>query len=57
MTRPQPDFASAVLDLVAEIPPGNVMSYGDIAAALMENAEALLDRPPVIEQVDLLAAK
>ena len=30
---------------------------GDIAAALMENAEALLDRPPVIEQVDLLAAK
>ena len=34
MTRPQPDFASAVLDLVAEIPPGNVMSYGDIAAAL-----------------------
>ncbi len=30
---------------------------GPIAAALMENAEALLDRPPVIEQVDLLAAK
>ncbi len=30
---------------------------GDIAAALMENADALLDRPPVIEQVDLLAAK
>ena len=30
---------------------------GDIAAALMENADALLSQPPQIEQVDLLAAK
>ncbi|PAP77884.1 putative quinol monooxygenase [Rubrivirga marina] len=30
---------------------------GDIAAALMDKADELLDRPPQIEQVDLLAAK
>lgn len=30
---------------------------GPIAAALMANAEALLSSPPVIEQVELLAAK
>jgi len=30
---------------------------GDIAAALMDKADELLDRPPEIEQVDLLAAK
>ena len=30
---------------------------GPIAAALMENADALLSRPPEIEMVDLLAAK
>lgn len=28
------DFAEAVLDLVAQIPSGRVMSYGDIASAL-----------------------
>jgi len=30
---------------------------GRVAAALMANAPELLSRPPVIEQVDLLAAK
>ncbi len=30
---------------------------GDIAAALMANADALLASPPKIEKVDLLAAK
>ncbi len=30
---------------------------GEIAAALMANAEALLAKPPQIEKVDLLAAK
>src|ERR1700761_8845932 len=30
---------------------------GEIAAALMANAEALLANPPVIEQVELLAIK
>lgn len=30
---------------------------GSIAEALMANAEALLSGPPVIEKVDLLAAK
>jgi alkylated DNA nucleotide flippase Atl1 len=31
-------FASAVLDLVAAIPPGHVMTYGDVAAALGSRA-------------------
>jgi len=30
---------------------------GKVAAALMEQADELLARPPSIEQVDLLAAK
>ena len=30
---------------------------GPIAAALMKNAEALLAKPPVIEKVEVLAAK
>jgi alkylated DNA nucleotide flippase Atl1 len=28
------DFASRVLDVVAAIPPGRVMTYGDVAAAI-----------------------
>jgi alkylated DNA nucleotide flippase Atl1 len=31
-------FAEAVLDLVAQIPPGRVMSYGDLAAELGSRA-------------------
>ena len=30
---------------------------GQVAAALMEQAEALFTEPPVIEQIDVLAAK
>lgn len=32
------DFASRVLEVVASIPPGKVMSYGDIAAAIGSRA-------------------
>ena len=35
----------------------NALDDGQIAAALMANAAALLSTPPVIEKVDLLAAK
>jgi alkylated DNA nucleotide flippase Atl1 len=34
MTSPVDDFASSVLDVVDSIPPGRVMSYGDIAQHL-----------------------
>ncbi len=34
MTQPLDDFASRVLDVVDSIPPGRVMSYGDIAEYL-----------------------
>jgi alkylated DNA nucleotide flippase Atl1 len=38
------DFAEAVLALVAEIPPGRVMTYGDVAAALGSNAPRAVGR-------------
>lgn len=31
MGEPLPDYARAVLDVVDRIPPGKVMSYGDVA--------------------------
>ncbi|AGW40766.1 DNA-binding protein [Leifsonia xyli subsp. cynodontis DSM 46306] len=34
----QDDFASRVLAVVGEIPPGRVMTYGDVAAALGSRA-------------------
>lgn len=34
MAPPGADFTSAVLELVADIPPGCAMSYGDVAAVL-----------------------
>lgn len=37
MTR-HGDFAGAVLDIVHAIPPGRVMTYGDVAAALGSGA-------------------
>jgi len=37
-------FADAVLALVAEIPPGRVMTYGDIAAVLGTNAPRAVGR-------------
>lgn len=32
------DFATAVLDVVASIPPGKVMTYGDVAAVVGSRA-------------------
>ena len=37
--RPADDFASQVLDVVDSIPPGRVMSYGDIAEYLAAGAK------------------
>ncbi|NQX29738.1 MGMT family protein [Microbacteriaceae bacterium VKM Ac-2854] len=34
MAEPAPDFVSAVLAVVDDIPPGKVMAYGEIAAVL-----------------------
>jgi len=36
--RPPQDFVEAVLDVVAAIPPGRVMTYGDVAAVLGSRA-------------------
>lgn len=35
---PPADFVEAVLDIVAAIPPGRVMTYGDVAAVLGSRA-------------------
>jgi alkylated DNA nucleotide flippase Atl1 len=35
---PAADFVEAVLDVVATIPPGRVMTYGDVAAVLGSRA-------------------
>ena len=37
-SAPAADFAEAVLDVVASIPPGTVMTYGDVAAVLGSRA-------------------
>jgi alkylated DNA nucleotide flippase Atl1 len=36
------DFASDVLEVVASIPPGSVMTYGDVAAVLGSRASRLV---------------
>lgn len=36
--RPPEDFVEAVLDIVAAIPPGAVMTYGDVAATMGSRA-------------------
>ena len=36
--RPPADFVEAVLDIVAAIPAGSVMTYGDVAAVLGSRA-------------------
>jgi len=36
--QPGADFISRVLDVVTSIPPGRVMAYGDVAAALGSRA-------------------
>ena len=38
MAAPSPDFVEAVLDVVASIPEGRAMSYGDVAAAIGSRA-------------------
>jgi alkylated DNA nucleotide flippase Atl1 len=38
MPAPNPDFAERVLDVVAGIPEGLVMAYGDVAAAIGSRA-------------------
>lgn len=38
MRAPSDDFVSRVLEVVAEIPAGRVMSYGDVAAAIGSRA-------------------
>lgn len=37
-SAPSAEFAEAVLDIVAAIPPGSVMTYGDVAAVLGSRA-------------------
>jgi alkylated DNA nucleotide flippase Atl1 len=37
-SAPAAEFAEAVLDVVAAIPPGKVMTYGDVAAVLGSRA-------------------
>jgi len=36
--EPNPEFAEAVLDVVAAIPAGRAMAYGDVAAAIGSRA-------------------
>jgi alkylated DNA nucleotide flippase Atl1 len=38
MAQPTDDFVSRVLDVVAAIPPGRAMTYGDVAAAIGSRA-------------------
>lgn len=38
MAAPAEDFVERVLDLVATIPPGRAMAYGDVAAAIGSRA-------------------
>jgi alkylated DNA nucleotide flippase Atl1 len=38
VARVAEDFVEAVLDVVADIPPGKVMTYGDVAAAIGSRA-------------------
>ena len=38
MPQPNPEFAEAVLDVVAGIPEGMAMAYGDVAAAIGSRA-------------------
>ncbi|MBX3195521.1 MAG: MGMT family protein [Schumannella sp.] len=38
MPQPNPEFAEAVLDVVAGIPEGLAMAYGDVAAAIGSRA-------------------
>ena len=46
-----------IFDVFADDAGRDAHLSGQIAAALMANAETLLSQPPVIEKIDLLAAK
>jgi alkylated DNA nucleotide flippase Atl1 len=37
--EPSPDYVERVLDIVRKIPPGRVMTYGDVAAAIGPHAD------------------
>ena len=41
---PSPEFVEAVLDVVKRIPPGRVMTYGDVAWALGSHAPRAVGR-------------
>lgn len=41
---PSPDFVDAVLDVVARIPPGRVMTYGDVGLAIGSEAPRAVGR-------------
>lgn len=41
---PSPEFVEAVLDVVKRIPPGRVMTYGDVAWALGSQAPRAVGR-------------
>ncbi len=41
---PSPEFVDAVLDIVRRIPPGRVMTYGDLAWALGSQAPRAVGR-------------
>lgn len=61
-TRPEPDddtrrdpddFGAAVADVVRSIPPGRVMTYGGVAAALGSRAARQVGRVMALEGTDL----
>lgn len=41
---PSPEFADAVLEVVARIPPGRVMTYGDVGIAIGSEAPRAVGR-------------
>lgn len=41
VSEPSPDFVERVLELVQKIPPGRVMTYGDVAAAIGPHADLI----------------
>jgi alkylated DNA nucleotide flippase Atl1 len=48
----EPDFAERVLSVVERIPPGRVMSYGDIAEYLGSNAPRAVGRVMALDCYD-----
>lgn len=50
---PHADFVEAVLDVVADIPPGRVMTYGDVAAVLGSRAARAVGNVMAIAGADV----